>query len=390
MTHNRKLIFPLSILFAIVGLTAIVFLVRANPDQLLHQSARLMYEATDGHAIVSIEIDMEDNSNSGTIEAWGQRNVGPEGEPAFRVEVLETSKPEAAGVVAVSDGSQFWLWNPQKNTVYVGTAAEMEAAMQAHHADYVDGSPHPMDEFGDYAPAEDFEMPETPEEAVDKLLEYFTAELVGTEDVENTPAQKIRLIPIPEQMPDEVRANGGFVNVWLRSSDTAPLAVEYAEGAIGYAKMTVSQLELNQGIDTALFTFEIPAGAEVVNIADLEPPSPMSAEEAAAAVDFEMLTPDSLAISARLVDIVEMRGALVQQYRLPNDGRFTIAQGPENAAPMSIEESEAVTVRGTTGNLMTDEGGQRTLLSWSENGQTFWIGGDLSAKQALEIAESLQ
>ena len=154
--------------------------------------------------------------------------------------------------------------------------------------------------------------------------------------------------------------------------------------------MTVSQLELNQGIDTALFTFEIPAGAEVVNIADLEPPTPMSAEEAAAVVDFEMLVPDSLAVSARLVDVVEVRGALVQQYRLPNDGRFTIAQGPENAAPMSIEESEAVTVRGTTGNLMTDEDGQRTLLAWSENGQTFWIGGDLSAKQALEIAESLQ
>lgn len=388
MTHNRKLIFPLSILFAVIGLAAIVFLVRANADQLLHQSARLMYEATDGHAIVTVEVDMQDNSSSGTIEAWGQRDVGPEGEPAFRIEVLETSKPEAAGVVAVSDGSQFWLWNPQKNTVYVGTAAEMKATMQAHHADH-EGQ-YPADGFGDYAPAEDFEMPATPEEAVDKLLEYFTAELAGTEDVEGTAAQKIRLIPIPEQMPDELRANGGFINVWLRNDDNAPLAVEYAEGAVGYAKVTVSQLELNQGVDAALFTFEIPAGAEVVNVADLEPPAPMSAEEAAAAVDFEMLKPDSLAVSARLVDVVEIRGALVQQYRLPDDGRFTIAQGPDNAAPMSIEESEAVTVRGTTGNLMTDEGGQRTLLSWSENGQTFWIGGDLSAEQALEIAESLE
>jgi hypothetical protein len=32
----------------------------------------------------------------------------------------------------------------------------------------------------------------------------------------------------------------------------------------------------------------------------------------------------------------------------------------------------------------------RTLLNWSENDIQYWIGGDLTAAEALAIAESLQ
>jgi hypothetical protein len=38
-------------------------------------------------------------------------NVGPNGEPAFRLTVLSASEPRLAGLTAVSDGVQFWLYN---------------------------------------------------------------------------------------------------------------------------------------------------------------------------------------------------------------------------------------------------------------------------------------
>jgi hypothetical protein len=47
-------------------------------------------------------------------------------------------------------------------------------------------------------------------------------------------------------------------------------------------------------------------------------------------------------------------------------------------------------VRGVSGQLFTDDAGQRSLLTWSEGDVTFWIGGDLTAEEALAVAESLR
>jgi outer membrane lipoprotein-sorting protein len=355
---------------------------RANADDMLHQAARLLSEVSTGHAIVEMQIDGPEESASGTVEVWGQRDFGPDGEPAFRLEVLESSKEEAAGMIAVGDGSQVWIYKPDENTVYVGTREELEAKMAEHEGEFDHGAyDHP--EFN----PED--RPETPEEAVDKLLEYFTAERNGGADIAGIEANKLLLIPIPEAMPEEFRANGGFLNIWLRASDNAPLSAEYTGGAVGYVKATATTLELNQDIDPGTFTFAIPEGAEVKNLADLEPPT-LTAEEAAQIADFPVLSPTDLPPAARLDGISEVRGAIVQRYRLPDGERFTIAQGAADAADAPSESGEPVTMRGVDGLLFSDDDGQRTLLTWSEGGVTFWVGGDLTADEAIGIAESLQ
>ena len=149
-------------------------------------------------------------------------------------------------------------------------------------------------------------------------------------------------------------------------------------------------LELNQGLPADLFTFEIPEGAEVVNLADIEPPADISAEEAAQLADFAVLSPTELPAAARLEGISEVRGAIVQRYRLPDGERFTVAQGAAEAGGRQSENGTAVSVRGAEGLLFEDEGGERALLSWTEGGVSFWVGGDLSAAEALSIAESLR
>ena len=383
MTRNRKLILPLGALFAAVALVAVVMLVRASADELLHQSARLLADATSGHAVISIDFKAPEKSGAGEVEVWGQKEVGPNGEPAFRIEILKASEEHAGSVgsLAVSDGTQIWLYHHDKKIVYVGTIEEMKARMKEGRSEELTGYDLP-----DYD-AED--MPQTPEEAVDKLLEYFTAERVGTHKLNGTEAYQLRLIPIPEQMPDEFRANGGLLDIWLRIDDSAPLGIEFSGAAVGSGKVTVSQLDLNQEIDPALFNFSIEEGVEVVPLADLEPPS-LSLEEAADLAEFDVLTPDQLPAAARLDGINEVRGAVVQRYSLQDGASFTIAQGAAGAASMPDgADGAAITVRGLDGMLFRDDGGTRTLLTWTEGPVTFWIGGDLTAESALEIANSL-
>jgi hypothetical protein len=116
-------------------------------------------------------------------------------------------------------------------------------------------------------------------------------------------------------------------------------------------------------------------------------------EEAAQALEFELLTPSETPTGATLVDILEARGAIVQRYTLPEGGSFTVAQGvyteKQNDAQASAE-SQTVEVRGTTGNLITSEDGSRVLLTWIENGIFYSVAGDINLQQALGIAESLQ
>jgi hypothetical protein len=366
-------------------------MVRANADDMLHQAAVLMAESEEGYAAGEMWLETPEKRVSGSFEVWGRRNAGPEGQPAFRLEMLKEDEDEPA--IAVSDGFQVWIWNPEKNTVYVGTHEELKAKKAEL-----------MEEFepGDFERPQynEEDMPQTPEEAVDKLLEYFTADRINVsgEDVAGTAAEKLRLVPIPEQMPEEFRANGGLLYIWLRVSDNAPLAVEYADSAVGAGKVTMSQVLLASEenplpagvIDSETFTFEIPAEAEVVRLADLEPPESLTTEEASALVDFDVLSPTELPAAARLAGINEVRGAIVQRYSLPDGKSFTVAQGAADAADTPDENGEIVAVRGGDGLLFSDEDGQRSLLTWSEGDVTFWVGGDLTPSEALALAESLK
>jgi hypothetical protein len=351
---------------------------------------------SDGHAVLEVSVDTPEKSLSGTAEAWGRLDVGPNGEPAFRIEVLTADEAELIGTVAVSDGTQFWLWNPSENVVLTGQFEELYARL----AEEMEGREfdHNFDREGAFEDEGDFDeadIPETSEEAVAKLLEYFSAERAGSDMVGNTSVNAVRLIPIPEQMPEEVRAAGGLLNVWLRDGDSAPVGVEYVGSALGSGVARATFLELNQGVDDAVFTFTIPEGATVIDVAELELPDKDELEEAAAVEpDFDLLTPTDLPDEATLRETTNVRGAIVERYGLPNGRSFTIAQG-RTAVNLAPEEGgESVTVRGVPGMLYEDvengPGQSRTLLNWTQGEIQYWIGGDLTGDEALAVAESLQ
>jgi outer membrane lipoprotein-sorting protein len=357
-----------------------------SADELLTQSLETLETVTDGHAVITGIVQMPEESLSGSVEVWGKLNAGPNGEPAMRLEVLEASQTELIGLTAVSDGAQFWLYHPAHNTVVIGLAEEMAPILAEKMAEH-QGEWQPP---GDFDP-ETADIPETPAEAVAKFLEYFTAERSGQEEVAGSAAYLLRLVPIPEKMPDEVRTAGGFINMWLRTSDQLPLAVEYAEGALGYAKAEATLVEINTGLDEAIFTFDIPEGAEVIQATDLLAEMD-GLTHSGEAVDFETLSPTYLPDSAVAGESQQVGGTLVQRYDLPDGLSFVVAQGAVMPLdpPAEATSRETVTVRGIEGTLFSNDEGTRSLLAWSEGELFLLIGGDLSPEQALAIAESLQ
>ncbi len=380
--RNRKTYIVLAVVVLLASVALVAFALQPSAKDLMVQAIETMQTTSNGHAVATFTMTTPEKSATGTIEVWGKFHEDPETPPSVRLEVLSASEAEMVGLTAVSDGVNFWLWDPAENKVLVGTAEEAAAMM----AEKMAGEEFER-EFGheDFDP-EAADHPETPEEAVDKLLEYFVAERIADAQIGETNAHGLRLIPIPEQMPDEVRAAGGFLRVYVRPEDGAPLSVEYAEGMMGSGSATATLLEINQGVDDALFTFAIPEGAEVVTLAELKP-TELTLEETAA---LDILTPTAFPADATYVSTTEMRGAVVQRYTRTNGGSFTVAQGPAEAVSERAEAGTAVTVRGLAGTLFSSEDGAQSLLAWTDGDTSFWVGGSLTGDEALAIAESLE
>ncbi len=387
MNSRKRLLSILLALVVLAGSAVAIgaFVIPTAADLLVH-SLQTSQTITDGHAIVEVSLDVPEQAMSGTVEAWGRLDAGPNGEPAFRIEVLTADEADLIGTIAVSDGTQFWVWNPAQNVVLTGQFEELYARIAEEMAGQEFDHEGDFDHEGEFDEAD---IPETPEEAVAKLLEYFTAERAGSEVIGDTNVNTIRLIPIPEQMPEEVRAAGGLLNVWLRESDSAPVGIAYTGSALGSGVARATFLEINQGVADDVFTFTIPEGATVINAADLELPDKDALEEAAAVEpDFDLLSPTSLPDEATLRETTNVRGAIVERYGLPDGRSFTIAQGRTSVNLAPAEGGEGVTVRGVAGMVYTEDG--RALLNWSEGDIQYWIGGDLTGDEALAIAESLQ
>jgi outer membrane lipoprotein-sorting protein len=375
MNKRRNIWFIIGGVVLLAALVSAFVMTQPTAKDILTQTLETSKTIENGHAVVSVSVDRPEEKAFATIEVWGVH--GEDSPGAFRLEVLETDKEEAVGVVIVSDGETVWAYSPTKNTVFTGTAEEAKAMMEEKQ---------PMREEFDM---EEFDHPENAEEAVDKLLEYFEAQRTGNDTVANADAFTLELKPIPEQMPAEYTAVGGLVNLWIDKNRSLPLAASYTGGSMGEVYVTALELEVNQGVDGVLFTFEIPDGVEVKGFADVKPES-ITLDEASASVNFDVLTPDVLPDGATLVEVFDAKGMIVQQYTLPEGGSFSISQGQTDEVKKPSAEEQAVEVRGVVGTLFVSEEHDKVLLSWTEGEVSFFVAGSLTAEQALEIAESLK
>ena len=370
-------------------------LIQPTAETILVQMLENDRMVTDGHAVVTFDVNSIEKDTSGTLEIWavpGEKGDTENNHGAFRVEVLEATDEKAQGAVIVSDGTTLWAYSPSENKVFVGTPEEARAMMES--GDFMPGDFGQFLDNKDGMPeGSDFEHPENAQEAVEKLQDYVNINKSGTETVAGENAYILKLDPIVEQMPSQYAAVGGTINLWVGKDSHLPLAASYTGGLIGEANFSVLSFEINAGVDESLFTFEIPADAEEISFADMKPES-LTLDAAGEVAAFDLLTLAETPAEATLVDILEKNGAIVQLYTLPESGYFAIAQGKSgdflDQDGVPGVEGQSVELRNTTGLLFESEAGNKVMLTWTEGDLFFSIAGDLTSEQALTIAEALQ
>ena len=395
---TKKRLYTAGILLTLASCALVAFMLQPSAAEILTNALTNLETVENGHAVVDLAVDLPDMDGSATVEVWGKPDVGPNGEPGMRAVILAADLPQdmgpmplSAGTTLVSDGTQFWVWVPEQNTVLVGTFEEL---MAGAHDNAAEEPFNPEDLPFDPAdlPFDPENPPDTPDEVISLLLTYFDAERSGSMELAGETAFEIRLIPIPEQMPEEIRAIGGLLTVWVGQDSGLALGAAYTGGAVGEVSLTTSLLEVNVDLDDALFTFEIPEGATVINVADLERPAgDEQAAEAFAPVDrstLNVLVPTTLPDDAAYVETFTRDGVVVQRFSRAG-GSFTVAQGaPTNAFDM-FGPAQGAAVNGLDATLFADDSGGRALLTWIDGGSQYWVAGDLSAAEALSVAESL-
>ena len=104
MKRNRKIFIVLTALLILASTAVAAIALQPSARDLLVEAADLTETISDGHAIATFEFDAQGEKGSGTVEVWGKLGMGPNGEPAFRAEVLDANLGEFVGITAVTDG----------------------------------------------------------------------------------------------------------------------------------------------------------------------------------------------------------------------------------------------------------------------------------------------
>jgi len=170
---------------------------------------------------------------------------------------------------------------------------------------------------------------------------------------------------------------------------------------MGKVEMAAQTLEINSGVDAAQFSAQPPAGATIVQIADLlkemqkSDAAPTTLDEARAQAGFPLLTAPNGTAGAALVEVQTINlpqgSAVVQSFSGPGvEWSLVQSQGDASAMTRGNRGGTVVDVRGVEGTIIEGKGNVGTLLTWQEGAVTFVIAGNLSAEDALAAAAALQ
>lgn len=336
----------------------------------------------DLHATVALDFTTDEKSGNMLVEGWIEKTgeTDEEGKPVYnmRAEVLEASEAEIEGSLLVSNGETFWAYNPEENTVLTGNKADMPERPETDPAGATEAF----------------------QDMLERGLDAFEIEVVAEEEIAGQPTWKLELTPTTDT-EEQLQLDGLIdITMWVSQDEEFALPLKLAvDGSdMGQGTLEVRSFELNSGLDDDLFTFDIPEGAEVVDAAELAEqmrPRTMTLDEAAAEVDFPLLSPTVLPGDAALVEVQVLGGETVIQNYVGSGVTFSVVQssddvGAEREPPIG-SEVEQMTVRGQEATLVTGNGAQQgSLLRWEENGVRVVVAGTLSAEDALRVAESLE
>ncbi len=334
----------------------------------------------DIRATVAFDFTSPEKSGSMLMETWLKKTDQTDAQDRpinmLRIDVREASDAQLQDARFVSDGETFWVYHPDENRVLTGTREDL--------------AEQPMTDAAGAA--------RTFEDMLQRGLDAFDIEVLGEEQIAGQNTWKLRLTPASDTQQQLQLDRVVQVTMWVDEELALPLRIDVDASDMGRAMFEVRSLDIDSDLSADLFTFTVPEGAEVVNVAELAAqmrPRSLSLEEAAAEVDFVLLSPADLPLDATLVDVQVIGDTLVIQNYVGSQVTFSIVQssdemGAERQPPIG-SEVQTITVREQEATLITSGDDQPgSLLRWVEDDVRIIVAGTLSADDALRVAEALQ
>ncbi|MEI7769742.1 MAG: DUF4367 domain-containing protein [Chloroflexales bacterium] len=346
-------------------------------DEIVARMEAARASTQDIHATVAVNFTSPDKTGSIVIEGWMQKLPdAADGQPKARVraEVREASQADMVGTILVSDGEQFWLYSPAKNTVVTGTTADMKKQ----------------------APTSPAGATQMLQDVVQKGLDAVDLKVLGEEQVAGKNAWKVTVTPKPETSSKLNLAGVIEGTMWVDEALAMPLKLSVDASDFGSGAVEVRAIELNAGLSADLFSYTPPAGAKVVQAADLAAqmaPKAATLDEARSSVSFTLREPGYLPAGLALVEVrVVGTDTVILNY---NGGGASMSLVQSNGdvgndrEPPAGSDTQQITVRGQPATLITGDG-QGSLLRWAEGGIRTVIAGTLSGDEAVKVAEGLK
>lgn len=374
--------------FGSVVLLASLLLAACGNQLTAQQIMDRMQQARDkvqtAHVVADVAITSPNKNGTVQVEGWtqktGQKDTNGQPTSRLRANVLNASEADLAGTQFVSDGTTFWVYNPKQNKVLTGKQSDLQ-----------------RNDLGQQDPT--MQMMQMQQMLQRLLAGSNTTVESQNEKIAGRTTWKVKLQPKQETQQELQLGNLITSYLWIDQSTDLPVKARLEAGSQGTVEATATKLDLNQAVDAAQFQFTPPAGAEVVNVADLAKrfqPKSTTLDSAKTQASFPVLTPATLPAGVKLQDVqlMQMRGETVLQF-YGGAANFTLVQskggtpGDQNAPAGA--KVQKVTVRGQQAELVTASGAEGgTVLRWSENGISFVIAGTLTPAQATAVANALK
>ncbi len=369
-------------LIALMGVLALAACSAALPtaEEIVAKMQAARAATTSAHATVALDFTTPDRTGQIVVEGWSEQTgtTDAAGHPIarMRAEVRTTSEKSLEGLVAVSDGTTFWLYNQAENTVVTGATSQMKAAVAATPA----GAATMLTDM------------------VAKGLDAVNLEVLGSEQIAGKTTWKVKVTPKPETSAKLNLASVIEGTLWVDTELALPLKLTLNASDLGSGSLVVQSIETNQPIDAARFTFTPPTGAKIVQAADLaaklKPPTATSLAEARTAVSFTLREPSYLPAGLALVDVRVVGTSTVILNYGGASGNVSVVQSNEDVGrdrvPPDGSQTSQVTVNGLPATLITGGDGTSSLLRWQDGGVRYVIAGPLTGAEALKVAEGLK
>jgi outer membrane lipoprotein-sorting protein len=211
-------------------------------EELITKMKEAVKAVNSAHFTADFQVASPEGPVKGTVEFWGERPGKMRGE-------VTSETASVNGVIGVTDGQKGWAYNPNENIVLISDKSQYKAQLRDQPE---------LREIANFA-----------EKMLDRGFDNTEAVNQGAEEVNGRNTYKVQ-VTYGESDPELKGVTGVF---WVDQETFLPQRVEVTverEGmTVGGFVALKGEIAKDESIDAAKFTFDIPQGADVLDLSQL-------------------------------------------------------------------------------------------------------------------------